>query len=283
MSWFKRLRPKLQGLVQKREVPDNLWTKCNGCEQMLFYKDVEEQDYVCKHCQYHFRFPVARRFSSIFDDEKYDILPVPTVVQDPLKFRGQKKYVDRLKEAKQKTHFEDAAVLARGMLGGRPLVALCFDFDFIGGSMGMAVGEALLRGAEEACAQRAPYLVIPSSGGARIYEGILALMQMVRSVIAVLETREAKLPFVSLLTNPTTGGVAASFASLADVILAEPNAIIGFTGPRVIQETLRQTLPEGFQTSEFQRDHGFVDLIVNRKDVRASLIHIFGMLTDGKK
>lgn len=278
MSWLTQLRPKLRSLVSKKDIPDHLWTKCPQCEQMVFHKDLIEQNHVCRHCNYHFRLPVPRRLQMIFDNEEYKTLSTPRVPVDPLRFRDQKRYGDRLKDARQSTHCDDAVVVATGKLEGMPLVVSCFNFNFIGGSMGMAVGESLLMGAQTAVKLGAPYMVISASGGARMQEGIFSLLQMARSIIAVLETKEKRLPFLSLMTNPTTGGVAASFAALGDIILAEPNAVIGFTGARVIQETLRQPLPPNFQTPEFQKEHGFVDIIVQRSDLRRTLASILSLL-----
>lgn len=279
MSWLTNLiRPKIRSFTGKRDIPDNLWSKCPQCEQMLLLQDLADNLAVCRYCQHHTRWKIQDRLAHLFDEGKYQLLPLPKVQPDPLHFRDQKRYTDRLKEAKQKTRCDEAIVVAYGLVSNHPLVVSCFNFDFIGGSMGMAVGEALLIGADKAVALQASYLVIPASGGARMQEGILALMQMPRSVIATLRVKEAGLPFLTLLTNPTTGGVAASFASLGDITLAEPGAIIGFTGARVISETLRQPLPEGFQTAEFQKAHGFVDIIVSRKTIRQVLSDILGIL-----
>jgi acetyl-CoA carboxylase carboxyl transferase subunit beta len=278
MSWYTNIRPRLRSLVMKSEVPDHLWTKCPKCSQMLYTSDLQENLFVCKHCQYHIVWKASDRLSHLFDSGRYESLHLPAVKLDPLSFKDQKRYIDRLKEAKQKTGQSEAIILASGMVNSVPVVAGCFQFDFIGGSMGMAVGEAIVEGAKQAVHRNAAYLLIPSSGGARMQEGILSLMQMPRSVVASSMVKEAGLPFVTLLTHPTTGGVSASFASLGDLVLAEPGAIIGFTGARVISEILKQPLPDGFQTSEFQRDHGFVDLIVERKDIPTTLGQILSML-----
>lgn len=279
MSWLTNfIRPKIRFFANKRDIPENLWEHCPHCAKMMYRKDLEADLFVCGLCQHHLRWPVLMRLTHLFDEGKYELLPTPAVPVDPLHFRDQKRYSERLKEAQNRTHMADALVVASGKLGGRPLVVACFNFEFIGGSMGMAVGAAFINGAHEAVRQKCPYLTISASGGARMQEGVWALMQMPRTILATVLVKEAGLPFISLMTNPTTGGVAASFASLGDVILAEPGAIIGFTGPRVLQSTLRQSLPEGFQTSEFQKDHGFVDLILPRKELRETLGHILDIL-----
>lgn len=283
MSWLTDfVRPRIRNLV-RREVPENLWQKCPACEQMLFHRELQENLHVCKHCQHHLRFPLKERLASLFDQGEYAVLSIPPVPQDPLHFRDSKRYTDRLKEARAKTHADEAIVLARGEIGGHPVVVACFNFDFIGGSMGMAVGEALLKGADVAIEHKSPFIVIPASGGARMQEGILSLMQMPRSVIAVSRLKENGIPYITLLTNPTTGGVSASFASLGDIALAEPAAIIGFTGARVIQETLRIPLPPGFQSAEFQLDHGMIDMVVHRHDVKKKLAFLCAFLADVKK
>lgn len=279
MSWLTHLiRPKIRSLGMKQELPDHLWNKCSGCSQMVFHKDLSDNLFVCSHCSYPMRWPSEERLKNLFDEGTYHSLEIPSVTPDPLSFRDQKRYSDRLKEARQKTQLKDAVIIASGHLHTMPLVVVCFNFDFIGGSMGMAVGESLLAAAQLAIDQKATLLTIPASGGARMQEGILSLMQMPRSILAIEMVREEKLLTLTLLTNPTTGGVAASFASLADITLAEPQAIIGFTGARVIEETLRQPLPKGFQTAEFQKDRGFVDLIVSRNECRSTLKNIISLL-----
>lgn len=237
--------------------------------------------FVCTHCGHHMMWPVSARLADLFDGGYYQVLSLPSVFLDPLGFRDQKKYIDRLKDARQKTKEVDAVTLAVGKVAMIPVVVACFNFSFIGGSMGMAAGEALIQGARTAMDKKACFLIVSSSGGARMQEGILSLMQMPRSTIAVQMVKEAGLPVVMLMAHPTTGGVAASFAALGDITFAEPGAIIGFTGARVIQETLRQPLPEGFQTAEFQKKHGFVDLITPRSffrekfsDVLRTLRHV---------
>jgi len=269
MSWLTQfIPPKIRFLGKKREFPENLWVRCLGCSQMVFQKHLEDNLFVCGHCAYHMPWPTHARLAHLFDGGHYKTLPLTSVPIDPLGFRDQKKYTDRLKDARQKTNQSDAIILAVGTVAMAPVVVACFNFGFIGGSMGMAVGEALVQGARAAVEKKACYLIVSSSGGARMQEGILSLMQMPRSIIAVQMVKESGLPIVMMLAHPTTGGVAASFAALGDVTFAEPGAIIGFTGARVIQETLRQPLPEGFQTAEFQKKHGFVDIISARKVFR---------------
>lgn len=279
MSWFTTfVRPKISALMRKKEIPDNLWHKCPECEQMVFHKDLVANQYVCGHCAHHMHIPVKMRLENLFDEGNYIRVALPVIPVDPLKFKDSKKYQDRLKAAREKTGEMDGIIIAEGYIGGYPVVISAFDFSFIGGSMGVGIGEGLVRGAERACELHAAYLTIPASGGARMQEGILSLMQMPRSVIAVEQVKEAGLPFIPILTNPTTGGVAASFAMLGDIAIAEPGALIGFTGPRVLQETIRCVLPSGFQSAEFQLNHGMVDMVVHRSNIRQKLIDIFGVL-----
>jgi acetyl-CoA carboxylase carboxyl transferase subunit beta len=280
MNWITNsVLPKIKALVQQREVPDNFWTKCPSCDQMIFHRQLEENLQVCPHCDHHMRLDAETRLKSLFDDGDYTKIELPKqATVDPLKFRDKKRYTDRLKEAQAKTGSQDAILIAHGQLGGMPVVAGVFSFAFMGGSMGVAVGDALLRAAELAVAQKAALVVFPSSGGARMQEGILSLMQMPRTVIATEIVKDAGLPFVVVMTNPTTGGVTASFAMLGDIHLAEPGAIIGFAGQRVIEETIREQLPEGFQRSEYLLEHGMVDKVVRRHDIKATLATLLGMI-----
>ena len=279
MSWFTTfVRPKISALMRKKEIPDNLWDKCTACEQMVFHKDLEANQYVCSYCAFHMHIPLKMRLETLFDEGHYTRVPIPMTPVDPLKFKDSKKYPDRLKAARENTGEMDGIIVAEGYIGGYPVVVAAFDFSFIGGSMGLGIGEGLVKGAERACKLKAAYITIPASGGARMQEGILSLMQMPRSVIAVEQVKEAGLPYIPILTNPTTGGVAASFAMLGDIAIAEPGALIGFTGPRVLQETIRCTLPLGFQSAEFQLAHGMVDMVVPRSNIRQKLIDIFGVL-----
>jgi acetyl-CoA carboxylase carboxyl transferase subunit beta len=280
MNWITNsVLPKIKALVQQREVPDNFWTKCPSCDEMIFHRQLEENLQVCPHCDHHMRLDAETRLRTLFDDGAYTKIELPKqATADPLKFRDKKRYADRLKEAQAKTGSQDAILIAHGQLGGMPAVAGVFSFAFMGGSMGVAVGDALLRAAELAVAQKAALVVFPSSGGARMQEGILSLMQMPRTVIATEIVKDAGLPFVVVLTNPTTGGVTASFAMLGDIHLAEPGAIIGFAGQRVIQETIREQLPEGFQRSEYLLEHGMVDMVVRRQDIKTTLANILGLI-----
>lgn len=279
MNWLTNfVRPKIKRLVQPREVPDNLWLKCPACNEMVFHRELEKNLEVCPHCDHHLRLGVKKRLKMLFDNQKWTEIELPSVPMDPLKFRDRKKYSDRLKEAQSKTGLKDAVVVAHGTMGGINVVVAAFEFGFLGGSMGAAVGEAIVAAAELAVLQEASLIVIPSSGGARMQEGILSLMQMARTTVAVDRVREKGLPYVVLLTDPTTGGVTASFAMLGDVQVAEPGAIIGFAGARVIEQTIRETLPEGFQRSEYLYDHGMVDMVVRRQDLRDTLVQLLGLL-----
>jgi acetyl-CoA carboxylase carboxyl transferase subunit beta len=246
---------------------------------MIFHRDLEANLRVCPHCGHHMRIGVLRRLELLFDGGTYERADLPPVPLDPLRFRDRKKYVDRLKDAQAKTTEQDAIVVASGTIGGLKVTIAAFNFDFMGGSMGVAVGEGLVKAAEIAVADKATLIAIPASGGARMQEGILSLMQMPRSVIAVDRVKEAGLPFIVLLTDPTTGGVSASFAMLGDIHISEPGAQIGFAGARVIEETIREKLPEGFQRAEYLLDHGIVDLVIARKDLSAELAKIIGLLT----
>lgn len=281
MNWLTNyVRPKLQALVRPKEVPDNLWHKCPGCGHMIFHRDLEKAMRVCAHCGHHMRLSVKKRLEMLFDDGAYTRIELPKAADDPLKFKDQKRYTDRLKETRSKTAEQDAIIVAHGKMGGAPAVIAAFNFDFQGGSMGVAVGEGIVAAAELAVLQDAPLLVIPASGGARMQEGILSLMQMARTTVAVDKVKEKRLPYVVLLTDPTTGGVSASFAMLGDIAIAEPGAVIGFAGARVIENTIREKLPEGFQRAEYLLDKGMVDMVVPRKDLRATLIRVLSMLTN---
>jgi len=280
MSWLTNfVRPKIRALVKKTEVPDNLWDKCPACGQMIFHRELEANLQVCPHCNHHLRIGVKRRLELLFDDGQYERAELPKVELDPLKFRDRKRYVDRLKDSQSKTEEQDAIVVANGLVGGQKVVVAAFNFDFMGGSMGAAVGEGLVTASEIAVREQAAFIAIPASGGARMQEGILSLMQMPRSVIAVDRVKEAGLPYIVLLTDPTTGGVSASFAMLGDIHVSEPGAVIGFAGARVIEETIREKLPEGFQRAEYLLDHGIVDLVVARRDLPRELAKIIGLLT----
>ena len=279
MNWLTNfVRPKIRALVRKTDVPEDLWDKCPQCAKMIFHRDLEANLRVCPHCGHHMRLSAKRRLETLYDDGEYARIELPKMAADPLRFRDRKRYSDRLKDAREKTGEQDAIVVAHGKLGGLPAVIAVFDFEFLGGSMGIAVGEAIVVAAKLAALQQAPLVVVPASGGARMQEGILSLMQLPRTVIAAEEVKEAGLPFIVLLTDPTTGGVSASFAMLGDIAIAEPGAVIGFAGARVIEETIREKLPPGFQRSEYLRDHGMIDLVVARHKLRETLVRIVRML-----
>ena len=278
MNWLTNfVRPKIRALVGK-ETPDNLWHKCPNCEQMIFHRELDESLHVCPHCNHHMRIGAKARLNMLFDDGKYKRIELPDVPVDPLRFRDRKKYSDRLKDTQSKTNEKDAIIVAHGDIEGHHAVVAIMDFSFMGGSMGMAVGDGLLAAAHLAVLQDAPLIAITSSGGARMQEGILSLMQMPRTTIAVDQVKEAGLPYIVILTDPTTGGVSASFAMLGDLQLAEPGAIIGFAGQRVIKETIRQDLPDGFQRAEYLYEHGMVDIVVHRRDMRATLGRLIDLL-----
>jgi acetyl-CoA carboxylase carboxyl transferase subunit beta len=284
MSWLTNfVRPKIRALVRKTDVPENLWDKCPGCGQMIFHRDLEANLRVCPQCSHHMRIEVKKRLELLFDGGAFERAELPRVEFDPLKFRDRKRYSDRLKEAQSKTEEQDAIIVAHGLVGGIKMVVAAFNFDFMGGSMGAAVGEGLVAASDLAVKERAALIAIPASGGARMQEGILSLMQMPRTVIAVDRVKEAGLPFVVLLTDPTTGGVSASFAMLGDIHVSEPGAQIGFAGARVIEETIREKLPEGFQRAEYLLDHGIVDIVIARKDLPKELAKIIGLLTKQPK
>lgn len=279
MSWLDRVRNALP-FVAKRETSDTLWHKCKGCGQMVFVKELEENLYVCPKCEHHERIGPKLRFRYHFDEGSWSELPSPRTAEDPLKFRDSKRYTDRLKAARAETGESDAFVNAVGTIDGRKAVIGVQDFAFMGGSMGQAVGEAFIAGVEAAIKHRAPYIVFTASGGARMQEGILSLMQMPRSTVAIEMLHDAGLPYIVVLTDPTSGGVMAAYAMLGDVQIAEPRATLAFTGRRVIENTIREKLPDDFQTSEYYLDHGLIDMVVHRKDLREKLGQLIGLLVD---
>ena len=276
MSWLDRVRNRIP-FIAKRETPDNLWIKCPGCGQMIFTREYLENLSVCPACGHHGRIGPQARFDQIFD-AGYTLVGAPRVPEDPLKFRDSKKYVDRLRAARATTGETDALVTARGTIEGRRVIIGVQDFAFMGGSMGIGVGAAFIVGVEAAIAARAPYIIFTAAGGARMQEGILSLMQMPRTTVAIAMLHEAGLPYIVVLTDPTTGGVTASYAMLGDVQIAEPGALIGFAGQRVIESTIREKLPEGFQRAEYLLDHGMLDMVTPRKDLRATLSSVVGFL-----
>ena len=270
MSWLSNfVRPKIRALVKKSDAPNNLWVKCNGCEQMVYHKDLKETLSVCPTCNHHMKMSARQRMNWILDEETIKEIIIPETISDPLKFKDNKKYTDRLKASKEKNQNKDAIIIASGEIGGNNAVVAALDFNFMGGSMGVAVGEGFLAAAKEAVNLNAPLVVFTSSGGARMQEGIFSLMQLPRTVIAVNKLKENNIPYIVVLTDPTTGGVSASFAMLGDVTYAEPGALIGFAGPRVIQSTVHETLPEGFQTSEYLLEHGMIDDVISRKNLKS--------------
>ena len=276
MSWITRVRNALP-FAPKRETPDNLWVKCTNCSEMLFTKEYEANLYVCPRCEHHGRIGADTRLMQIFDPG-YELLPAPEVREDPLKFRDTKKYVDRLKAARAANAHPDAFTAALGSIEGVRAVVGVQDFLFMGGSMGMAVGEAFVDAAQRALDERCGFVAITAAGGARMQEGILSLMQMPRATVMTRRLREAGLPYIVVLADPTTGGVTASYAMLGDVHIAEPGALIGFAGQRVIQETIRERLPEGFQRAEYLHEHGMVDMVVPRSELKATLAKVLGYL-----
>ena len=281
MSWLSNfVRPKIQALVKKSDTSNSLWIKCQGCEQMVYHKDLKETLSVCSTCGYHMKMSASERIDWILDEDTIKTISLPKTEIDPLKFKDNKKYIDRLKESKNKTNSEDAIILASGQIGGNNAVVVALDFNFMGGSMGSAVGEGFLEATKEAVNLNVPLIVFTSSGGARMQEGIFSLMQLPRTVIAVNQLKEVNIPYIVILTDPTTGGVSASFAMLGDITFAEPGALIGFAGPRVIQSTVNETLPEGFQTSEYLLDHGMIDDVIPRKNLKAAIANTISHLTN---
>ncbi len=280
MNWIKNVvRPKIQGLLSKRELPDNMWVKCPQTGQMVFHRDLEANQFVIPGSDYHMQVAAPTRLKLLFDDGVYENIDVPEVPLDPLKFRDERRYTERLKEARAKTGLDDAVLVGAGRVDDLETVAAVQDFSFMGGSLGMAAGEALITGMRAAVERQAPFILFAAAGGARMQEGILSLMQMPRTTVAVQELREAKLPYIVVLTHPTTGGVTASYAMLGDVHVAEPGALIGFAGPRVIEQTIRQKLPEGFQRSEYLLEHGMVDIVVHRHELRSTLSRLVRLLS----
>ncbi|NHO32800.1 acetyl-CoA carboxylase, carboxyltransferase subunit beta [Acetobacter fallax] len=279
MSWLTDyVRPKIRGLL-RREVPDNLWTNCPSCHQMVLVKELQRTLNVCPHCGFHMKVPVAERLEWTFDPESYTRIELPKVANDPLGFRDHKRYVDRLKDARAKTQLEDSLAVAHGRITGYPAVVAVMAYEFLSGTMGTGFGEGFIAATRLAILQRSPLIVFTASGGARMQEGVMSLMQMPRTTVAVEMLKEAGLPYIVVLTDPTTGGVSASFAMLGDVQIGEPKALIGFAGPRVIEDTVREKLPEGFQRSEYLLEHGMLDMVVERKDLRATLGRLIGLLT----
>ncbi len=279
MNWITSyVRPKINSMFGRREVPENLWIKCPETGEMVFHKDLEDNLFVIPASGHHMKISARGRFAHLFDEGRYETLPQPQVAQDPLKFRDAKRYTERLKEYRARTGMEDTILAGLGKVHGVKLVAVVHEFGFAGGSLGMAAGEAIVRAFERAIKEKCPLVMFPASGGARMQEGILSLMQLPRTTVGVEMLKEAGLPYIVVMTNPTTGGVSASYAMLGDVHLAEPGAEIGFAGKRVIEQTIREQLPEGFQTSEYLRDHGMIDMVVKRHDIPEMLARLLKIL-----
>ncbi|MFQ5623899.1 MAG: acetyl-CoA carboxylase, carboxyltransferase subunit beta [Paracoccaceae bacterium] len=279
MNWISNyVRPKINSLFSRRDMPENLWTKCDECGTMLFHRELSDNLNVCPSCDHHMNMKPRDRFKALFDGGIFVEIPVPEPIADPLGFRDQKRYPDRLRDAKRTTEEAEAMLVARGEIGRLQVVCAAQDFRFMGGSMGMAVGNAIIAAAEAAVKLKCPFVLFSAAGGARMQEGILSLMQMPRSTVAVEMVKEAGLPYVVVLTHPTTGGVTASYAMLGDIQISEPNALICFAGPRVIEQTIREKLPEGFQRAEYLLDHGMLDRVTHRRDMRRELISVLRML-----
>jgi acetyl-CoA carboxylase carboxyl transferase subunit beta len=280
VNWINSVvRPKIRNFLRKKEMPENLWVKCPETGQMIYYKDLEANQFVVPGSNYHMRVSAPARLKALFDNGEYETLPLPEVPIDPLKFRDERRYTDRLKDARGKTGLADALLAGSGHLEGQRIVAAVQDFDFLGGSLGTAAGEGVIAAMRAAVKRETPFILFAASGGARMQEGILSLMQMPRTTVAVQELREAKLPYIVVLTHPTTGGVTASYAMLGDIQIAEPGALIGFAGPRVIEQTIREQLPNGFQRAEYLHAHGMVDMVVHRHELRGTLARVCNLLT----
>tara|TARA_B100000989_G_scaffold297939_1_gene285346 strand:- start:1375 stop:2226 length:852 start_codon:yes stop_codon:yes gene_type:complete len=279
MNWITNfVRPKLQAIVGKKEVPDNLWETCNNCGQMLLKRELIKNLFVCKSCDNHMRMTAEQRLNLILNPG-FTLIDTPHIKVDPLRFKDKKKYSERLKDSQKKCDRHDTILLASGFINKNKVIVAVFDFSFMGGSMGMAAGEAIVKAANCASDQNCPLIIISASGGARMQEGILALMQMPRTIIAINSLEKKKLPYVSILTDPTTGGVSASFAMLGDIIIAEEGAIIGFAGTRVIEETIKEKIPQNFQKSNYLKEKGMVDIVVHRKDLKTTVSKIIKHLS----
>jgi acetyl-CoA carboxylase carboxyl transferase subunit beta len=279
MNWITNyVRPKINSILGRRDTPENLWVKDPESGELVFHKDLEDNQFVVPNSGHHMKIPVKERLKRFFDNGVYTVLPSPQVASDPLKFRDEKKYIDRLKDYRNRTGQEDSILNAVGTIDGLEVVVTIHEFGFMGGSLGMAAGETIIRGFEEASRRKAPLILFAASGGARMQEGILSLMQLPRTTVAVDRLREAGLPYVVVLTNPTTGGVSASYAMLGDVHIAEPGAVIGFAGKRVIEQTIRERLPADFQTAEYLREHGMVDMVVDRRQLKKTIGNLLRVL-----
>ena len=283
MNWITNyVRPKINSFLGRREMPENLWIKDPETGEMVFHTELEGNQWVIPNSGYHMKISAKERLKAFLDDGAYELLENPKVATDPLKFRDEKRYADRLRDYKTKTGLEDAVLSATGAIEGLPIVVTVQDFAFMGGSLGMAAGEAIVRAFETAIEMKRPLVLFSASGGARMQEGILSLMQLARTTVAVDRLKEAGLPYIVVLTNPTTGGVTASYAMLGDIHIAEPGAVIGFAGARVIEQTIREKLPEGFQRSEYLMEHGMVDMVVSRLELKATIARLLGILLKEK-
>lgn len=279
MNWITNyVRPKLNSMLGRRDMPENLWIKDPSTGEMVFHKDLESNQWVIPASGHHMRIPAKDRLRFFFDEGKYETLESPKVVTDPLKFRDEKKYIDRLKDYRNRTQQDDCIINALGTIDGLPIVATVQDFGFMGGSLGMAAGEAIIKAAETAIAKKRPLVLFTASGGARMQEGILSLMQMPRTTVAVEMLKEAGLPYIVVLTNPTFGGVTASYAMLGDIHIAEPGTMIGFAGARVIEQTIREKLPEGFQSAEYLLDHGMIDMVTSRLEMKETIVRLLKIM-----
>jgi len=279
MNWLTDfVKPKLSSLVTRKDSPSELWTNCNICNLMLYKSEHKDNLFVCSHCDNHMNMDVENRLNNLFDDKTYELINIPFENNDPLKFKDLKKYSDRMKAAQKKTNQKDAAILAKGNIGNIEVVVFILDFNFMGGSMGQFVGEAFKIGCEKSVELKCPFISVSSSGGARMQEGIVSLMQLPKTVAAVNMLDQHKIPYISVLTHPTTGGVSASFAMLGDIIIAEKGSMIGFAGKRVIEETIKEQLPEDFQTAEYLLDHGMIDMVVHRKELSQTLSKVLSFV-----
>ncbi len=279
MNWIANyVRPKINSLFSKRDVPENLWTKCAECGTMLFHRELSQNANVCPNCDHHMNISPKDRLSLLFDNGQFVSIEVPKPISDPLSFKDQKKYPDRMKAAQKKTETDEAMLVAEGEIGRTKMIVAAQDFSFMGGSMGMYVGNAIIVACKLAVEKKCPLVLFSAAGGARMQEGILSLMQMPRTTVAIQLLKEANLPFIVVLTHPTTGGVTASYAMLGDIQIAEPNALICFAGPRVIEQTIREKLPDGFQRAQYLLDHGMLDRVVHRKHIKEELVTLSRML-----
>ncbi len=284
MNWITDyVKPTIKAVLAPKSTEQDMWTRCDACGQMVFHADLAENQHVCPNCGHHFKIRPKERFGHLFDEGHFEEISYPEPAKDPLKFRDQRRYTDRMKEARSNTSLKDCAVTAKGEIGGHEAVMIAHDFTFMAGSMGMALGNAFLAAAERALADQCPFIAFPAAGGARMQEGILSLMQMPRTTVAIQRLQDAGLPVIMVLTDPTTGGVTASYAMLGDIHLAEPKALICFAGPRVIEQTIREKLPDGFQRSEYLLEHGMVDRVVDRRHMRGELINLLNLLCGPKQ